>query len=218
MRRWPRWSFAASAEKRSAKYAPHERERRRAGKCSSRGGGFAYCALDGMRRQLPRAPTPVPGLYPARYNLSPANNSRSYNLHRRSTASARTNAFNQNHLRAIGDLANSNLWFGKSCDIARQQVEPAQPAQPADFALSETCPAPIYGRAGRVILRGSKRKPHCGRHCRLRTIGDLPGSNLWPGRSCNIARQQKEAALRPALPTSHYRRPARLQFMAGQVV
>ena len=63
-----------------------------------------------------------------------------------------------------------------------------------DFALSETCPAPTYGRAGRVVLRGSKRKPHCGRHCRLRTIGDLPNSNLWFGKSCNIARQQVEPA------------------------
>ena len=29
------------------------------------------------------------------------------------------------------------------------------------------------------------------------TIGDLTGSNLWPGRSCNVARQQVEAAQRP---------------------
>ena len=149
MRRWPRWSFAASAEKRSAKYAPHERERRRAGKCSSRGGGFAYCALDGMRRQLPRAPTPVPGLYPARYNLSPTNNSRSYNSRQ---------------------------------GMPRQREQ--TPSIRIISALSETCQTSIYGLASRVILRGSKWN----RHSRL------------------------------SLPTSHYRKPARLQFMAGQVV
>ena len=151
MRRWPRWSFAASAEKRT----PHKRERRRAGKCSSRGGGFAYCALDGMRRQLPRAPTPVPDLQPARYNLSPANNSRSYNSRQ---------------------------------GMPRQREQ--TPSIRIISALSETCQTSIYGLASRVILRGSKWN----RHCRLRTIGDLPGSNLWPDRSCDTRRQQVEPA------------------------
>ncbi len=33
--------------------------------------------------------------------------------------------------RYNGDLTSSNLWLGKSCSIARQQVEPAQPARRA---------------------------------------------------------------------------------------
>ena len=147
-----------------------------------------------MRRQLPRAPTPVPDLQPARYNLSPANNSRSYNLHRRSTASARTNAFNQNHLRTIGDLPNFNLWFGRSYNIARQQKE---------AALRPALPTSHYRRLARLQFMAGQVVWYCaaasgtgtaGSACRLRTIGDLPGSNLWPGRSCGIARQQVEPA------------------------
>ena len=86
--------------------------------------------------------------------------------------------------------------------------------------VTETCPAPIYGWASRVVLRGSKRKPHCGHSgtrkdlpesnlcsggsCCItmlptRTIEDLPNSNLWFGKSCYIARQQVEAALRPEI-------------------
>ena len=40
---------------------------------------------------------------------------------------------------------------------------------------------------------GSKRNRHSRR---FSTIEDLTGSNLWPGKSCCIARQQVEAALR----------------------
>ena len=64
-----------------------------------------------------------------------------------------------NRLRTIEELTGSDLWPVKSCYARRQQAEPARPA---DSALSETCPAPTYGRAGRVLLRGSKWKPHCG--------------------------------------------------------
>ena len=67
-----------------------------------------------------------------------------------------------NGFGSIGDLPNSNLWFGKSCSAARQQVEAAQrpPRQrrTTDLALSETCQTPICGLASRAVLRGSKRK------------------------------------------------------------
>ena len=62
---------------------------------------------------------------------------------------------------------------------------------------------------------------------RLRTIGDLPGSDLWSGRSCGTRRQQVGAgtACRVSADkrlqvksTQHYRRPARLRPMVGQVV
>ena len=43
-------------------------------------------------RRPPRAQTPVPGLYPAGTVAAPADNSRTYKNHRRSAASARTNA------------------------------------------------------------------------------------------------------------------------------
>ena len=53
----------------------------------------------------------------------------------------------------------------------------------------------------RVDTRGAVWKPHCGwpgGSCCIaiistRTIGDLPDSDLWSGRSCIIARQQVEA-------------------------
>ena len=53
----------------------------------------------------------------------------------------------------------------------------------------------------RVNTRGAVWKPHCGwpgGSCCIaiistRTIGDLPDSDLWSGRSCIIARQQVEA-------------------------
>ena len=127
-------------------------------------------------RRSPRAQTPVPGLNPAGTSITPAHNSPSYDnspppcrasADKRPGAaageytalSARTNAFKPNRLRTIEELAGSDLWPVKSCYARRQQAEPARPA---DSALSETCPAPTYGRAGRVLLRGSKWKPHCG--------------------------------------------------------
>ena len=69
------------------------------------------------------------------------------------------------------------------------------------YVQSEACLTLTYGQAGRVALRGSKWKPHCGwpggSGCiaiiSTRTIGDLPDSDLWSGRSCCIARQQVSA-------------------------
>ena len=61
---------------------------------------------------------------------------------------------------AMGLSCRGSKWKSHS---DRQQVEPAQPA---DSALSETCPAPISGgrtaagRAGRVVPGGSKWKRH----------------------------------------------------------
>ena len=133
-------------------------------------------------RRSPRAQTPVPGLNPAGTSISPAHNSPSYDnppppcrasADKRPGAAAgeytvppaRASAFKLNRLRTIEDLTGSDLWPVKSCYARRQQAEPARPA---DSALSETCPAPISGgrtaagRAGRVLLRGSKWKPHCG--------------------------------------------------------
>ena len=89
--------------------------------------------------------------------------------------------------RTIGDLPDSDLWSGRSCIIARQQVEAGTAGRPQAaksrvacaercgdrtaagragravlryylYALSKTCQTPIYGLASRVALRGSKRQ------------------------------------------------------------
>ena len=88
----------------------------------------------------------------------------------------------------------------------------------SDSWISELCAGAESG-----CTHEAERKPHCGwsdgSGCiaiiSTRTIGDLPDSDLWSGRSCITARQQVEAAQPP---TSLYRRLARLQFMVGQVV
>ena len=68
------------------------------------------------------------------------------------------------------------------------------------FALSETCPAPISGGRTAAGRAGSC----CISMLPTRSIGDLTGSDLWPGKSCGIARQQVEPA-----------QPARQQVKAG---
>ena len=107
------------------------------------------------------------------------------------------------------------------------------------FLSGEPFAAAPFADAGKPVC-AVKCPPglrHCsvfrraGRYARTSSIGDLTGSNKrrphcgWPGRSCDIARQQVEAALRPVAggsghcpPTSLYRRPARLRPMVGQVV
>ena len=106
----------------------------------------------------------------------------------------------QNRLSTIGDLPGSDLWSGRSCGTRRQQVGAGSACRASadkrfgrtDSALSETCPAPTYGRAGRVV----------------------PGGSKW------VQAQPAASARTNALaePTPHYRRPARLRPMVGQVV
>ena len=65
----------------------NERKTRRAGKPLRRRNRNTS-----PRRQPPRAPTPLPELYPAKRNIPPAHNSRSYEAEERIFASARTSA------------------------------------------------------------------------------------------------------------------------------
>ena len=55
--------------------------------------------------------------------------------------------------RSIADLPNSNLWFGKSCYIARQQVE---------AALRPGCVREAVWMSALPTVRESVWKPHCG--------------------------------------------------------
>ena len=87
------------------------------------------------------------------------------------------------------DLTGSDLWPVRSCCISMLPIR----------ANVQTRAAPKRRGVG---LQRAKR---CGsRHCRpggscciamlpTCTIGDLPDSNLWSGRSCIAARQQVEA-------------------------
>ena len=101
--------------------------------------------------------------------------------------------------------------------IMRAHAPPRQrgitPLSENDPALSETCQTPIYGLAGRVLLRGSK----C---IRAQPAGDLPGSNKWRPHcgwsvgSCYVRRQQVD----PALPALSETRQTPIYGLAGRVV
>ncbi len=76
------------------------------------------------------------------------------------------------------------IWPNKSCSARRRQVEPALPTSHYRRL------ARLQFMAGQAVLYVTNK---WNRHCRLRTIGDLPGSDLWSGRSCGVRRQQVNA-------------------------
>ena len=124
--------------------------------------------------------------------------------------------------RATGSAARPFCVFAQShwpCESFRREYVGAPRPKPAPKSrmwkphcglsgLSSRCGGVGLVRITRRRHPGTRKDPSgsnlwpggsgCIAIISTRTIGDLPDSDLWSGRSCCIARQQVEAALRPA--------------------
>ena len=111
--------------------------------------------------------------------------------------------------RTIEDLPNSNLWFGKSCGIARQQVEAAQPPG---------CSARSGVKAPPTALQTASRNP-----VSLDSLHLIHGVNTFYAAKDLYALPNATIPSISESPHPHSvtpgdtERPVRLQFMAGRV-